>query len=74
MTRMADPLSLAVTIVTLVTKAFAISIEIHIPVEQTAKGLTLIKELADDLEDFHSRLGCLKGHIEDAEIRLDIYK
>jgi cell division protein FtsL len=49
---MADPLSLAVTIVTLIIKAFAISNELHSAAEQIAKAPKHIKELAGDLEDF----------------------
>jgi hypothetical protein len=65
MTRMADPLSLAVTIVTFVTKAFAISKEIHSAVEQIAKAQKHNKAITADLEDFYSILGCLKGYLED---------
>jgi hypothetical protein len=67
---MADPLSLAVSIVILVTKTFVIVIskEIHCAVEQIAKAPKHTKELAGDLEDFYSILRCLKGYLEDAEM------
>jgi hypothetical protein len=66
MTRMADPLSLAVTIVTFVTKAFAISKEIHSAVEQIARAQKHNKAITADLEDFYSILGCLKGYLEES--------
>jgi hypothetical protein len=65
---MADLPSLAVAIVTLVTAAFAISKEIQSAVEQIVKAPKHIKELAGDLEDSYSILGCLKGYLEDVEM------
>jgi Fungal N-terminal domain of STAND proteins len=69
---MADPLSLAVTIVTLVTKALTINKEIHSAVEQISKAPKHIKNLTDDLEDFYYILGCLKGYLEDTEVSTEV--
>jgi hypothetical protein len=64
-TRIADPLSLTVTIVTFVTKAFALSKEIHSAVEQISKAQKHNKAIRADLEDFYFILGCIKGYLED---------
>jgi hypothetical protein len=65
---MAEPLSLVVTIITLVTKAFTISKDLHSAVEQISNAPKHIKAIAADLEDFYAILGSLKGYLEDVEM------
>jgi hypothetical protein len=69
---MADPLSLAVTITTLVTKAFAISNDIKTTINQIANAPSHIQAVASDLEDIYSILGTLKGYLDDSEMSVGV--
>lgn len=65
---MGEPLSLAVNVTRLVTKAFIASKDVYSAVAAISNAPTHIKAIAGDLEDFYSILGCLKGYLEDGEM------
>lgn len=65
---MAEPLSLAVNIITLLTTAYTVSKQVYSTLEQISSAPKHMKAMASDLEDFYSILGSQKGYLEDAEM------
>lgn len=65
---MAEPFSLAVNIMTLISTAFKVSKEVYNTLEQISSAPKHLKAITSDLEDFYTILGSLKGYLEDAEL------
>jgi hypothetical protein len=65
---MAEPITIAATITTLVTKAFSISQQVYNQTQLIRNAPQFIKAITNDLEDFYSILGTLMGYLEDEEL------